>query len=92
MTDSPTITNLREIEIGGRMYWRFDWDAPYKSLAWQSALDGVKCVPLDEREWDPVAKHWTVLVTPDNAVQLSMVFPNFWKAVEAIHAQGVLAL
>ncbi len=92
MTSGPTITNLREIERDGKAYYRFDWEAPFQSAAWLAALDGVKCIPWEEREWEPVSKRWTVLVTPENALQLSLVFSNFWQMVEAIHSQAVLPL
>ena len=92
MADGPTITNLREIERDGRTHYRFSWDAPFGSPAWQNGLDGVKCIPLEEREWDPIAKLWTVVVSDDNARLLALVFPNFQKALEAMHAQAALPL
>ena len=72
-------------ELGeGDMEIRFTWHADHRR-DWQAALERVKADILPgERSYDPETKEWTCYATAQTQLALSLIFANFWDAVERV--------
>lgn len=61
----------------------FSWVG--NSAEWHFALDAIKSIPPEAREYDPDEKVWRVAAAFED--ELGEIFPNFPAALDAIRSQ-----
>ncbi len=62
-------------------WFQFKWEGG----DWTGALDAVKQIPPEAREFDPEEKVWRVAEAFED--ELADIFPNFTSSLDAIRSQ-----
>ena len=90
VTQTPCRIKIMGLEDRGQDHWiRFTWSG--FGDAWTDALNAVKRIPADLREYDEVTKVWSVRGTAETQMSLSALFSNFWPLLDAAqHPQEAL--
>lgn len=82
--DGVTIVDLRERRRDDEWWYTFRWRGPL----WDRALLVLKdAISFEEREYDDDTHVWWVRATAQTALELAILFPNFWSAIEALRSQ-----
>ena len=82
--DGITILDLREVKGDENWWYTFTWRGP----RWQEAFFELKnAIPNDDRRYDEETHVWSVRVTAETALELAIIFPNFWSSIAARRSQ-----
>jgi len=84
VNDGVEIRDLKEIRRGGEWWYTFKWRGP----RWEEALFILKdAIAREDREYNEETHVWSVRITVQTALELSILFPNFWPAIMTWRSQ-----